>query len=73
MRCFPIYRRVSSDLLADIEKWKKTRNDLVHKSCSILFDNEEVRRCAIDGKELVRRISNTARNIKRAQETMNEK
>ena len=65
---FPIYRRVPLDLILDIEEWKGIRNDLVHKSCTSLYNSEKVTECALEGKELVRRISNTARSLKRAKE-----
>ncbi len=65
---FPIYNRVSMALISEIEAWKEKRNNLVHKSCTRIYDSEEVKECALEGNDLVRKISNTARNVKRAKE-----
>jgi len=70
---FPIYRRVPSDLMLTTEQWKEIRNNLVHKSCSRMYDNAEVKQCALDGEDIVRRVSNMAKNIKRAREKAEEK
>ena len=60
--------RLDSELINQILTWKKTRNDLVHNSCHRLFDNNEVTCCAELGNEIVRQLSNSAKNIKRASE-----
>ncbi len=65
---FPIYSRIPSELLSALEEWIAIRNELVHKSCSRLYNNEEVKKCAFEGEELVRRVSNVARNIKNTKE-----
>ena len=66
----PIYKKVNQDLIDEIMAWKEIRNALVHKSCQRLYNNEEVRACALDGNELVRKITNSARALKRAAEKM---
>lgn len=65
---FPIYKRISPDFISEIGEWKQIRNELVHKSCTRIYNSEEVKQCALEGNELVRIISNIARNIKRARE-----
>ena len=65
---FPIYKKVPMELMDEIEDWLSVRNDLVHKSCTRVYNSEEVADCATVGNDLVRRISNTARNLKRAAE-----
>ncbi len=70
---FPVYRRVPDGLMTETEEWKEARNALVHKSCSRLFINEEVKQCALHGEKIVRKITNMARNIKRAREKMDER
>jgi N12 class adenine-specific DNA methylase len=64
----PIYRKVQQELIDEIMAWKSTRNDLVHKSCQRMFNNVEVKECAIAGNELVRRLTNASRTVKNAAE-----
>lgn len=65
--------KLDYDLLDQIYIWKKTRNDLVHKSCHRLYDNNEVAQCAEQGKEIVRKLSNSANRIKRLSEKIVKK
>lgn len=65
---FPIYKKVQMELMDEIEDWLSVRNDLVHKSCTRVYNSKEVAGCAAVGNDLVRRISNTARNLKRTAE-----
>lgn len=69
---FPIYKKVPMELISEIEEWKNVRNDLVHKSCTRIYNSEEVNQCARAGNDLVRRISNTARSVKRACEKVGQ-
>ena len=61
-----IIGKVDVDLIDRIITWKNTRNELVHNSCHRLFNNEEVTKCAEEGAEIVRLLSNSATRIKRA-------
>ena len=61
----PIYRRVSQVLIEETMRWKETRNDLVHKSCSRLYENNEVKNCALEGNRIVCKWTNAAAAIKR--------
>lgn len=67
-----IIGKVDVDLIDRIITWKNTRNELVHNSCHRLFNNEEVTKCAEEGAEIVRLLSNSATRIKRAAARKNE-
>ena len=64
----PIYGKVTQKLIDETMIWKGVRNDLVHKSCQRIYSSEEVKQCALTGDDLVRRLSNAARSVKRAVE-----
>lgn len=66
----PIYKKVNQALVDEILVWKEVRNALVHKSCRRLYNNEEVKACALNGNELVRKLTNAAAAVKRAAEKM---
>ena len=62
------HKRITIEQLDTIMEWKMIRDDLVHHSCQHLFNNDEVRDCALTGAEVVRLLSNSAQKIKRAVE-----
>lgn len=66
----PIHGKVKPALVEEILAWKETRNNLVHKSCQRLYNSDEVKKCALDGNELVRRVTNAASSIKHAAERL---
>ncbi len=63
---YPIYKRFKPELIESVLAWKDMRNALVHRSCQRIYNSEEVRKCAIDGNELVRLVTNAARLVKNA-------
>lgn len=63
-----VAKRLSTEQLDFLMQWKDVRNSLVHRSCQRLYKNEEVRECAIAGAEVIRVLSNSSQNIKRAVE-----
>ena len=58
--------KVSPKTLQEIKEWKKKRNTAVHKACYTLFEEEDFKAIAKEGKELVRNISNDSLKVKRA-------
>lgn len=63
--------KIDLNMIDRIFAWKDTRNDLVHNSCHRLFNNDEVTKCAEEGAEIVRQLSNSATRIKRAADRKN--
>ena len=58
-----ISKKVDPLLIKEIMAWKDERNEVVHRSCNHIYDEEQVRTIAEQGSELVRRLSNDSRKV----------
>lgn len=61
-------KKVSSKTIQEIKDWKTKRNTAVHKACYTLFEEEDFKAIAEEGKELVRKISNDSQKVRRTVE-----
>ena len=61
-------KKVSLETIEGIKAWKTKRNTAVHKACYTLFEEEDFKAIAEEGKELVHKISNDSQKVKRAVE-----
>ena len=59
-----ISKKVDSDLIDSICKWRERRNNMVHRACN-LFDADEAEEVALEGKILADKISNCSAKVKR--------
>ena len=53
-----IKKHLSKDLIRRIHLWKNKRNTLIHNLVNAEYDNDEVKKMAIDGYELVKTLNN---------------
>ena len=53
-----LQKRVPLTLVEEIIAWRDVRNALVHRSCQRIYQSDEVKSCALEGKELVRKLCN---------------
>lgn len=60
-----ISKKVNASLLDEILIWKNKRNEYVHRACLYKMVNDEIEQLAIEGKELVRRITNDSQKVTR--------
>lgn len=65
-------KKVSPKTIQEIMDWKNKRNTAVHKACYTLFEEEDFKTIAEEGRELVRKISNDSQKVKRAVERRNK-
>ena len=56
--------RFDEALIVDMNKWREKRNTIVHRSCIRVYNSEEIKQIAEEGKALVDRLDNTARRVK---------
>ena len=61
-----ISKKVNPDTINEIIEWRTARNDLVHRACSHVYDENAVKGLALQGNELVRRLINDSRKVSRA-------
>ena len=67
-----ISKKVDSETVDKIRKWKELRNDFVHRSC-VLYDEEKAKDLALQGKALCKLISNDSQKVKRMIKKSEEK
>jgi len=53
-----IKKHLSKDLIKQIHLWKNKRNVLIHDLVNADYDNEEIKKLALDGYELVKKVNN---------------
>ena len=58
-----ISKKVDPNLIKEILKWKDNRNEVVHRSCNHVYEEEKVKAIAETGNELVRRLINDSRKV----------
>lgn len=66
-----VRKRLSLELLERIEDWKVERNRLIHALAKIPYDNEEIKRIAEEGNEVVRLLDNATKSINAYREKKN--
>ena len=59
-----ISKKVDKDITERIRIWSKTRNDIVHRACVSVLDENELQDMVLEGNEIVRLITNNARRVK---------
>ena len=60
-----IKKHLSEDLIKQIHDWKNKRNVLIHDLVNAEYDNEEIRKLAIEGYNLLKIINNKSTLINR--------
>lgn len=58
-----ISKKVDLQLIEGIERWKDERNEIVHRSCNHIYDENAVKEIAIRGNDLTRRLINDSRKV----------
>lgn len=58
-----VRKRLTADLIDEIEDWKRERDKLIHALARIKYDDESVRNVAERGAELVRILDNKVRSV----------
>ena len=58
-----ISKKVDLQLIESIEVWKDNRNEIVHRSCNHIYDEDAVKEIAIRGNDLTRRLINDSRKV----------
>lgn len=66
-------KKVGPDLIKEIMDWKEERNEIVHRSCNHIYDEDSVKRIAEHGNELVRRLINDSRKVSNYYKRQSEK
>ncbi len=65
-------KRLTPELMDQIEKWKDNRNDLVHHLVNISFDDEEIKKIALEGNELLKVFKSRVSSVNRHHEGANQ-
>ena len=63
-----ISAKMDKKIIDDIRLWKDRRNDIAHRACIIRYEDTAIKDIALEGKELVERISNASAKISRLAE-----
>lgn len=56
--------KIDTVLIEDINKWREQRNTIVHRSCIRVYNSEEIKQIAEEGKMLVDKLNNAARRVR---------
>lgn len=51
-------KHLTFELLESVKEWKNKRNDLIHDLVTLSYSNEEIKNIALEGKEIVKKLSN---------------
>ena len=60
-----ISKKVSIETINAIDSWRKQRNETVHNACNKPYNDSQLKDFALEGKELVRTISNDSQKVTR--------
>lgn len=60
-----ISKKVKLETIQEIRAWKEHRNDIVHRSCTRVYNSEEIAEIALQGKHLVDAICNDSQKVTR--------
>lgn len=55
-----IKKHLTFELLDNVKEWKNKRNALIHDLVIIPYSNEDIKNIALEGKEIVKKLSNKA-------------
>lgn len=58
-----VRQRITLQLLEEITSWKRQRDQLIHALAKIPYDHKSVKDIAVQGKELVRILSNKVKSV----------
>ncbi len=67
-----ISKKVEKDLVPAIREWKDNRNDIVHRACIRLVDEDELKSIAIEGKVLTDKLVNASKRVTYLANKMNK-
>ena len=68
-----ISKKIDMDLIREILIWKDERNEVVHRACNHVYDEDKVKSIAEQGNELVRRLINDSRKVSNYYKRQNTK
>lgn len=60
-----IEKHLNSELLTRVDNWRNKRNDLIHDLVTIPYSNEEIKNIALEGNEIVKKLSNKSTLVNR--------
>lgn len=60
---FVISKKIDKQLIVDIRNWKDKRNDIVHRACTLEYNNMDIIEVAKTGDELVKQLDNASRGV----------
>ena len=60
-----ISKKVSGETVSALKSWRERRNDIVHRACNKPYNDSQLKDFALEGKELVRTISNDSQKVTR--------
>lgn len=52
-----IKKHLSFELLDSVRKWKNKRNTIIHDLINLSYSNEDVKKIALEGQEVVKKLS----------------
>lgn len=58
-----VRQRITPELLDEITEWKRERDQLIHALAKIPYDHESIKIIAVQGKELVRILSDKVKSV----------
>lgn len=58
--------KTTTALIDEIKMWKDSRNEIVHRACNHVYDEEKTKNIALVGENLVKRLDNDSRKIRNA-------
>lgn len=60
-----VKKHLTFELLDSVRDWKSKRNDLIHDLVTIPYSNEEIKNIALEGNEIVKKLSNKSTLVNR--------
>ena len=67
-----ISKKVSLETINKIREWKELRNDIVHRSCIRVYDENEIEQIALVGNQIVNLICNESQKVSRLANKLSE-
>lgn len=60
-----VSKYLNLDIIEKIGSWRQKRNKIIHGLANLKYDDEEIKKIATDGYELVKKFSNATTSIRR--------
>jgi hypothetical protein len=64
-----VSKYLNPDIIENIGVWRQKRNKIIHGLANLKYDDEEIKKIATDGYELVKKFSNATTSIRRKVES----